>query len=129
MERNGAVNTKVFLAFTVAVAALAIAVALRSPRVQTSNNDSQQQPDSGVSSTPVGSTPVPRASGSDSVSQQNAPSSIKPPSTQEPTETPSLPTNKLERLTQVRESFRALANGNATTALRAAKEITDETER
>ena len=38
-------------------------------------------------------------------------------------------TNKLERLTQIRESFRALAAGDPTAALRAAKQITDDTER
>jgi len=39
------------------------------------------------------------------------------------------PTNKLERLAQIRESFRALAVGDPASALRAAKQITDETER
>jgi hypothetical protein len=39
------------------------------------------------------------------------------------------PTNKLQRLTRTRELFRKLAAGNPVTALRAAKEITDETER
>jgi hypothetical protein len=38
-------------------------------------------------------------------------------------------TNKLERLAQTRESFRALAAGDWTYALRAAKQITDGTER
>ena len=43
-------------------------------------------------------------------------------------ETP-IVTNKLDRLTQIRETFRALASGDKTHALRAAKQITDETER
>src|SRR5439155_15445313 len=38
-------------------------------------------------------------------------------------------TNKLERLTQIRESFRGLAAGDPASALRAAKQITDGTER
>lgn len=44
---------------------------------------------------------------------------------------PDLPvmTNKLERLAQIRETFHALAAGDPTTALRAAKEISDGTER
>jgi len=46
-----------------------------------------------------------------------------------PAEEPVSTTNKLARLTEVRESFRALATGDPATALRAAKRITDETER
>jgi hypothetical protein len=45
-----------------------------------------------------------------------------------PAEKPA-PTNKLERLEQIRENFRAFAAGDPTNALRAAKQITDETER
>jgi hypothetical protein len=37
--------------------------------------------------------------------------------------------NKAERLAQLRETFRALAAGDPKTALRAAKQLTDETER
>ena len=40
-----------------------------------------------------------------------------------------LTTNKLERLNQVREQFRALANGASAAALKAAKAITNENER
>jgi hypothetical protein len=39
------------------------------------------------------------------------------------------PTNKLERLAQIRESFQALAAGDGATAMRAAKQLTDDTER
>ena len=42
---------------------------------------------------------------------------------------PAPTTNKLERLAQIRESFRALAAGDPTAALRAAKQIRDGTER
>ena len=121
-------NTKVFFAFTVAVAALAVAVALRSPRVQSPNSDSQQ-PEPGVSFTPADSPPAPLASESDSLPRPIAPSARKRGPTPEPIEKPPLSTNKLERLTQIRETFRALANGDATTALRAAKQVTDDTER
>lgn len=38
-------------------------------------------------------------------------------------------TNRLDRLAQIRETFRTLAAGDKTHALRAAKQITDETER
>jgi len=44
-------------------------------------------------------------------------------------EAPPAPLNKAERLAQLRESFRALAAGDPKTALRAAKQLTDETER
>jgi hypothetical protein len=40
-----------------------------------------------------------------------------------------LGTNRLERLNKIRESFVALSAGNATNALRAAKQLTNETER
>ncbi len=46
-----------------------------------------------------------------------------------PAEKPAVATNKLDRLTQIRETFRALAGGDKTNALRAAKQIMDETER
>ena len=42
---------------------------------------------------------------------------------------PSLSTNKLERLAQIRESFRSLAAGEAGAALRAAKQLTNSVER
>ncbi len=51
------------------------------------------------------------------------------PAAPEPAEQPAVSTNKLERLTNIREAFRALAAGDPITALRAAKEITEENER
>jgi hypothetical protein len=51
------------------------------------------------------------------------------PAIPEPAAQPAESTNKLERLTQIRETFRKLAAGDRTTAMRAAKQITDETER
>jgi hypothetical protein len=42
---------------------------------------------------------------------------------------PVSPTNKVERLAQIRETFRALAAGDKTNALRTAKQIVDENER
>lgn len=47
----------------------------------------------------------------------------------EPAEKPWPTTNKLVRLKQIRENFVALAAGDPATALRAAKQLTDETER
>ncbi len=127
MERNGPVNTKVFLAFTVAVAVLAVLVAVRSPRPQTSNPE-PQQPEPGASLTPTDSPP-PIASEAVSPSRPILSSARERAPTHEPTEKPAPAANKLERLTQIRETFRALATGDATTALRAAKQVTEETER
>jgi hypothetical protein len=46
-----------------------------------------------------------------------------------PVEKPVVATNKLERLAQIRETFRALAAGDKLAAIRATKQITDEIER
>jgi hypothetical protein len=46
-----------------------------------------------------------------------------------PVEKLALATNKLDRLAQIRETFRKLAAGDKTNALHAAKQIVDETER
>lgn len=51
-----------------------------------------------------------------------------PVAPESPIEKPAV-TNKLDRLAQIRETFRTLAGGDKTHALRAAKQITDETER
>jgi hypothetical protein len=48
---------------------------------------------------------------------------------QPPPEEPPAPVNKAERLAQLRETFRSLAAGDPKAALRAAKQLTDETER
>jgi len=122
------VNTKVFLAFTIAVAVLAVLVAVRSPRPQTSNPE-PPQPDPGVSFTSPDSPPPPIASEAASPSRPISPSARERAQTHELMEKPAPSTNKLERLTQIRESFRALAAGDPTTALRAAKQVKDETER
>jgi len=120
------VNTKLFFAFTVAVAALAVTVAVRSPRIQPANLESQQA-DPETSLTAPASPPPPMASEAASSPRPIALSARE--RIHEPIEKPAPATNKLERLTQIRETFRALATGDATTALRAAKHVTDETER
>jgi hypothetical protein len=52
------------------------------------------------------------------------------PSVHSPTAPPSAPTtNKLERLAQTRDTFRSLASGDPTAALRAAKDVSDPLER
>jgi hypothetical protein len=53
----------------------------------------------------------------------------QPPVIESAPEKPAPATNKLDRLKKIRETFRALASGDKTNALRAAKQIADETER
>ena len=48
---------------------------------------------------------------------------------QSPVQTAPPPLSKADRLAQLRETFRALATGNPRTALRAARQLTDEAER
>jgi hypothetical protein len=56
-------------------------------------------------------------------------SASQPAAVEAPVEKPAIATNKLDRLAQIRETFRAFAAGDKTNALRAAKQIADETER
>lgn len=63
------------------------------------------------------------------VSVATAPPAIQPGRGAARITTPAPVTNKLERLAQVREQFRSLAAGDATVAMRAAKDISDGTER
>src|SRR5262245_27487342 len=48
-----------------------------------------------------------------------------PPVVESPVERPTLSTNKLDRLAQIREAFRTLAAGDKLNAMRAAKQIAD----
>ncbi len=113
--------------FALIVAAVIIAVLLPRSRPP---NPKPPQLDPATSFTPPDSPPP-----SSTVSEAESPSRrIAPPAgersaTHARGETPAVATNKLERLTQIRETFRALAAGDRTAALRAAKQITDETER
>src|SRR6266567_1897944 len=115
------------VAFDLIVAAVIIAVLLPRSRPP---NPKPPQLDPATSFTPPDSPPP-----SSTVSEAESPSRrIAPPAgersaTHARGETPAVATNKLERLTQIRETFRALAAGDRTAALRAAKQITDETER
>jgi hypothetical protein len=73
--------------------------------------------------------PLPTISTSEPLPPPVATAASQPAVTEPPPEKPAPATNKLERLAQIRETFRALAAGDKTNALRAAKQITDETER
>jgi len=105
--------------------AVATVVVLVQPRVQPSNVASQQS-DAISTVAPSDSSPPPQR-----VSEaEPLPGSIAVPADPPAAaEAPAVATNKLDRLSQIRETFRALAAGDKTTALRAAKQIVDETER
>ena len=121
-------KAKVILVLILAGAALAAAIAFLRPPAQLASPE-RPPPETTLSSQrPVlpAEPAIPEA--------LPAPRPLRPPATvtaviREPSEPPSASTNKLERLTQIRESFRVLAAGDPTPALRAAKQITDETER
>jgi PDZ domain len=119
--------TRVVLALSLAGVAVAAMIATLRPR--TTSHSPPRQPDAISSVTPSDWSPPTTIS-------QNDPSAppITPPATERVvtntlTEKPVAATNKLDRLTQIRETFRALAAGDRVTAIRAAKQITDETER
>ena len=125
VNRKDLVRTKVSFALILAVAVVAVIVAGRHPRSQPASPDllepdvqlsSEDSPSSAISETVPPSPPVVARAKETTVASVPA---GKPPIT----------TNKLERLSQIREMFVRLAAGDPTAALRAAKQITDETER
>jgi hypothetical protein len=104
--------------------AIAVMVGTRS-RIQT-------PPATAPSSDTTAAAATPEATPSRLPSEPVSPSNVAPslPVVVEPAgEKPTLATNKLQRLAQIRETFRALAAGDKLNAMRAAKQITDETER
>ena len=128
MEPHDGVRTKVILALTVPVGILAVTLALFRPLPHSAAPE------------PPAADANPLAAPAHALRPAAAPAAIPSPRlraarasdvaaskplAQEPVST----TNKLARLTQIRESFRALAAGDPAGALRAAKRITDETER
>jgi hypothetical protein len=120
-------RAKVILALTLIVGVLALTIAVLRPS-QPPVAQAPDQADPAPGAEPVHSPPtlarretrptsppvVPRAS-------ETAP---KPPA-----QSPFASTSKLERLNALREAFRALAGGDPGAALRAAKQLTDATER
>ena len=115
-----------------AVAILAVGVTVFHPWSK-SNPDSEQlaqsdvQPPSAITETPsepvhVATPPQVTSPAKQTVASKN----VTNPSASDPL---GGITNKLDRLNRIRQSFLALAAGNPTNALRAAKEFTNETER
>jgi hypothetical protein len=119
-------TSRIIFAFVIAVA-VATGVTACHPRANSpdsaapeSNTDSQATPiESPAPKIPE--TGAAHRSSSSVVNEQIAADGLQ--------EKLSATTNKLERLDQIRESFRVLAAGNHTNALRAAKQITNAVER
>ncbi len=118
---------KITIALILAAGVLAATLAVLHPPSQKPIS-APQQPDTALSSAPPES-PQPETPKSAAAPPLPAPSEIETTVVPAPADTPAAATNKLQRLTQTRESFRALAAGDSTSALRAAKQITNETER
>jgi PDZ domain len=115
-----------------AIAVLAVAVTVFNPW---SKSDSNSQPiveSDGQPPSPVVETPAEHSAARPQPTQISTP---KQPVASENLISPGSSdplagiTNKLERLNRIRQSFVALAAGNPTNALRAVKDLTDETER
>ena len=106
-------------------AAIAVIVGTRS-RVRAPQVASQPAETSAAVSMPE---PVTSEPPSRSISSSNVPPASLPVVAELPAETAKLSTNKLERLAQIRETFRNLAAGDKLNAMRAAKQITDANER
>jgi len=128
-------KTKISVALIVAASVLAIALAIFFPPFQKTTPQREQNDNPSADNSPT-STPSdsPQRESSQHSRTARAPraSALPAADTAVPhilPESPAPTTNKLERLAQTRESFRALAAGDPASAMRAAKQITDETER
>jgi hypothetical protein len=118
---------KVVIALTAMVAALAAIVAAFWPRTEPAGSELPHSPPTTFVE-PVDATPQPTVMEPIAAPPANAPAAVESVATKPPPgKAPAL--NKAERLAQIRETYRALAAGDPTTALRAARQITDETER
>ena len=116
--------TLIFLAAAVATVVVLIQRPASPPSVE------PQQPEAKPAIVPSDSSPPPETVLE--VAPLAIPSVVpasQPAVVEAPPEKPAVATNKLERLAQIRQTFRTLASGDKTNALRAAKQIMDETER
>ena len=121
-------KAKAIFALTLTLTALVATIAVLLPRTQSANRE-PEQPDTNLSSKTPDSMPQPTIPEAVHAPKLIAPAIIGRAITPASIEKSTATTNKLERLTQIRETFRSLAAGDPTTALRAAKEIMDGTER
>ncbi len=111
-------------AMVIGVAALGIALGIFHSRNRPADFEAREL-DSSLSSNPA-ETARPEAVAPRNRNVPRASQGVLSPNSEEESV---VATNKLERLMQIRERFRALAAGAPTAALRAAKQIVDETER
>ena len=111
-------------AMLIGVAALGIALGIFHSRSRPADFEAREL-DSNLTSKPV-ETAIPETF---ATRKRNVPRASQGVLSPIPAEEFALAPNKLERLAQIRETFRALAAGAPTAALRAAKQIGDETER
>jgi len=118
---------KVMLALALAAAALAAVIAVF--HLQTKLPVSLSEPPGAAASVSISEAPTPTISRDEPSAPPVASPTLDRVVTIEPAENPAPSTNKLERLTQLREMFRALAAGDRIAAIRAAKQITNEVER
>jgi hypothetical protein len=121
-------KARISVALILAAGVVVITLAVLHPPGQSATSESEQ-PETNLSSVvPEPAQPeTPK-----SVATSRGPAALPEAGTtvlRAPTDAPPATTNKLERLARTREAFRALAAGDPTSALRAAKEIKDETER
>jgi hypothetical protein len=121
--RSGFMKVRVIFALVLAAAALATVIVLFQPRTPPGPTEARQPQVSVDANTPE-TQPQPAAL------EQPAALSLGPAAKTHLSPRDSITaTNKLERLAQIRENFRALAAGDQAVALKAAKQIKDDTER
>jgi hypothetical protein len=117
-------KVKVIFGMLIGVAALGIILGVFHSRNRPANFESREQDANLAPKLPEPVT-LEAVSGPQRIAHRASPSTL----TALPAEEPVVATNKLERLMQIREAFHALAAGDPTVALRAAKQIADETQR
>jgi len=120
-------KARIAVGLILAAGVLVVMLAVRYPPGQTATPE-PQPPEPTLSSTPP-EPPQPEVPTPVRSSRPPVPAETETTVRRAPAAPPAATTNKLERLAQIRESFRALAAGDPASAMRAAKQITDETER
>jgi PDZ domain len=119
------VNFALFLVVAALVAAMAV---LRRHEPQTAGVESSK-PETVSSSSPARSPTSPLMARPSEPRQSTLPHQNDHALVSAAADKPAESTNKLDRLAQIREAFRALAGGDRTNAMHAAKQIKDDTER
>jgi len=121
-------KSKVAIALLLAGAVLAVTIAILRP-VERPVRPEPQSPTAAQSSIPPEPLSQPAISELVPAPRPVAVTESKSLVVPEPEKQPAASTNKLERLTQIRETFRSLSAGDRAAAMRAAKQITNEVER